>query len=125
MSWDENLTALQVSHSHRTVCLNAFPSSFLNSYVHKLPTERRQADMNERNGGWVCMKGWKLGHEGGRINHQVRRMTPPDWKNSRGFSPSLSALIFLFLSSLFVFLFFFPLQCTHGWTYGYLFNCSL
>ena len=64
MSRDENLPAVQVSHFNSTACLNVFLSSFLNSYVHKLPTERRQGEMNERNGGLVVWRGWKLGHEG-------------------------------------------------------------
>lgn len=84
---DENLTALQVSHFNNTARLNVFLSSFLNSYVHKLPTERTEGErMNERNegrGGEVEIGTWRRGE---RINHPVRRTMPSDWKNSRGFS---------------------------------------
>lgn len=82
-------------------CPNASLSSFPNSSVHKLPTDRRQAGMNERIGGWGVHGGlveigtWRRGGE--RINQQVRRMTPSDWKNSRGFYRSLPPCLLLSL----------------------------
>lgn len=40
---------------------------------------------------------WDMKKRGERINHQVRRTTPPDWKNSRGFSLFYSRSLFLSL----------------------------
>lgn len=54
--------------------------------------------------GWGGVEGrggevgnWDMKKRGERINHQVRRTTPPDWKNSRGFSLFYSRSLFLSL----------------------------
>lgn len=100
-SWDENLPTLQVSHFRRTACLNAFLSSFLNSYVRELPTERRQAGMNERNGGRGMRRGWKLGHEGEeRENKSPSEEDDASWleKQQGILSPTLPACSYLRIS---------------------------
>lgn len=84
--------------------LNAFLSSFLNSHVHELPTDRRRGGMNERHGGRGVRRGWKLGHEGEeRENKSPSEEDDASWleKQQGILSPTrLSALIFGFLSSL-------------------------
>lgn len=42
---------------------NVLLSSFLNSYVHGLPAERKTGRKNEWKGGVGWRGGWKLGHE--------------------------------------------------------------
>lgn len=80
---------------------NVLLSSFLNSYVHGLPAERKTGRKNEWKGGVGWGGGevgnWDMKKRGERINHQVRRTTPPDWKNSRGFSLFYSRSLFLSL----------------------------
>lgn len=103
ISLDETLTALQVSHFNNTACLNVFLSSFPNSYVHKLPTERRRGErMNERNGGEGGGVGnWDMKER--RENKSPSEEDDASWLEKQQGILSLSSLIFVFLSSLFFF----------------------
>lgn len=83
--------------------------------------------MKEMEGGvYVCVcvgfGNWDMKESGERINHQVRRTTPPDWKSSRGFSLSLPPCLLLSLYFSHRSSFFFhsitslrsaEMQCTH------------
>lgn len=95
---------LQVSHFTNTAFLlfHVFLSSFLSKHVFTSCPQNEDGEkewMKQMQGGvgWVGLKigTWRRRE---RINHPVRRTTPPDWKNSRGFSLSLSPSFPLFLS---------------------------
>lgn len=116
MKCKKRLTALQVSHFNSTARLNVFLPSFLNSYVRRLPTERTQGERMNGRVGWRGgeVGNWDMKKRGERINHQVRRTTPPDWKNSRGFSLLLSPFPLSYLCISPIALPFFPLLFSYS-----------
>lgn len=97
---------MKTSQRYRWVIFAELPawmrlSSFLNSYVRELPTERRQAGMNERNGGRGVRKCWKLGHEGEeRENKSPSEEDDASWleKQQGILSPTLPACSYLWIS---------------------------
>lgn len=87
-----NEAPIQVSHFNNTARLNVFLSSsrkkLLSQAAHRQEKGRKD-EWKKRRVGCFEIGTWRRRR---RINHPVRRATPPDWKNSGGLSPSPSLL---------------------------------
>lgn len=109
---------MKTTQPYRWVILTAPPawmrvSSFLNSYVHRLPTERRQGErMNERNGGWGGGVGnWDMKER--RANKSPSEEDDAFWLEKQQGILSLSLFLssFSYLCVSPITLFFFPSLC--------------